>query len=124
MLKLEIKKRTPSINHLFFHRGNMKILTNEARKIRKYILACIEEQNIISDGYNVPLKVLVEIHENWLTKKGIIKRIDVSNREKFLTDSVFKALNLDDKFIVDLRYVKVQNTAEEKAIVTIEKTTW
>ena len=119
MIKITINKKTPTINHLYYHIKNMKVLTKEARTIRKYIegvVKTIDCKNLIGK----PLKVSISIYEDWLTKKGEIKKKDISNREKFLVDSIFKAIGLDDKHIFDLRYVKVQSN-EEKAVVEIEE---
>lgn len=125
MIKIELPFKTPSINHLFFHRNNMKILTTEARRIRKQIQVLMMSQVQNYDRLkNVPLKVDIDIYENWLTKKNLIKKKDVANREKFIVDSVFETLGIDDKFIVELKYRKIQDIKMEKAIVTIEKVEW
>ena len=68
---------------------------------------------------NKKLKVRVEIHEDWLTKKGEIKRKDVANRENFLIDSVFNALGIDDKFIFEHNIIKCQDS-REFSIIKIE----
>ena len=120
MIEILIPFRTPSINKLYWHRGNMKILTKEARelreKIQKIVLDSIE--GIIFDDTK-EYEIVVEIHENWYTKDGRIKKVDISNREKFLVDSIFKSLEIDDKQIFKHTMIKKQSD-KEFAIVTIK----
>ena len=65
------------------------------------------------------VSVLIEVYEDWNCKDGTVKKKDISNREKFLIDSIFEALGLDDRYIFEHTMRKVQSM-EEKAIVTIE----
>ena len=122
-VSIVIPFKTPTINHLYYHRGNMKILKTEAREIRTKISNIVGQLKVshaaFSFPFNARLKVTIEIFEDWLTLSGEVAHKDISNREKFLTDSVFKALDIDDKFIFELTYKKVISE-EEKAIVTIE----
>ena len=123
-MEIKIPFKTPTINHLYWHKGNMKILTKEARDLREEIKDIIQGVIIENDKRvfdiigDKKLKVEIEIHENWLTKKGDIKKKDISNREKFLIDSVFKALDIDDKFIFEHIMKKIQDE-KEMAIITI-----
>lgn len=114
-MKIEIKIpfKTPTINHLYWHRGNIKIMKTEAKKIREEIKEIIINSDFQSFSLEEKrLKVIVEIHENWFTLKGKVARKDISNREKFLIDSVFDALGLEDKFIFEHTLVKVQDEKE------------
>ena len=121
MMEIKIPFKTPTINHLYWHRGNIKIMKTEAKKLRDKIREnVIESFPFIHPNLNEGLKVTVEIHENWFTKKGEVARKDISNREKFLIDSVFKALNLDDKFIFEHTFIKVQDN-EEFALIKIRQ---
>ena len=116
---IKIPFKTPSINHLYWHKGNIKILKTEAKKLREEIKEIIYKLPIVEENLcGKELKVEVEIHENWYTKKGDIKRVDLSNREKFLLDSVFYALGMDDKCIFKHAMIKVQSD-KEFAIIKI-----
>ncbi len=124
-MKLIIKKKTPSVNHLYGFKGYHKFLTKEAKELRSYIDEIVKKKvsnrNLdIEDYENKKLSLLVEIHENWLTKSGDVYKKDISNREKFLVDSIFKSLGLDDKFIWDHIMRKIQSITEEKAVVEIK----
>ena len=120
---IEIPEKIPTINHLFWHRGNMKILKTEARELRERIVGYVEkntESLLFEATPTTKLKVSVEVYENWYTKKGIVKRKDISNREKFLTDSVFKALKVDDKHIFEYTMRKIQSETEERVRMIVE----
>lgn len=119
-IKIEVPFKTPSVNHLFGQFGYRKFLTKEAKELRAEISQiCQDFKEDAVFFTDKTLKVVTEVYENWLTKKGTIRRKDVMNREKFFTDSVFGALDIDDKMIVDYRTKKIQSE-EEKTIITIE----
>ena len=118
---IEIPFKTPTINHLYYHRGNIKILKPEGRKLREEIAKIV--QAIPFDLKESYLKIEVEIYEDWFFKNGKIATKDIANREKFLIDSIFKALELDDKLIFETRLKKCQSQKEEKAVVKIWNTT-
>ena len=83
MITITLPFRTPTINHLFWHRGNIKILKNEARELREKIkkLCCAQLKKQKFDLAGKKLKLIVNIYEDWNTKKGEVKRKDISNRE-------------------------------------------
>jgi Holliday junction resolvase RusA-like endonuclease len=100
-------------------------LKAEAKRLREEI-EDIVIQTLSEGGHNlndikneVPLKVEVYIHESWYANNGNVRRTDVANREKFLLDSVFNALGIDDKFIFSHTMIKV-DSEEELAVVSIE----
>ncbi len=86
------------------------------KKVKDYLS---EDPDIIFKYRDVKLSVTVEIYENWHTKKGAVKKKDIANREKFLIDSVFNALGLDDCFIFEHTMFKVQSEEEKVAITVI-----
>ena len=116
MRKIVIPFRTPTVNHLFWHKGNIKIMKTEAKELREEIKKIVTSLPFVCPNLNNGLKVVVEIHENWFCKNGSVKRVDVSNREKFLIDSVFNALGIDDKFIFEHTMKKVQSKKEKSVI--------
>lgn len=115
---ITIPFKTPTINHLYGFRGFHKFLTKEAKIIKEEIKKQVPKF-LPPLNPNEKVKVTIEIYENWLTKKGDVARKDISNREKFLMDSIFEVLEIDDKFIFEHTMRKIQSN-EEKAIVTIE----
>ena len=126
-MEIIIPFKTPTVNHLYGQRpggfGRARFIKPEARKIRQKILELIDElpRCMIDDlPKDRQLKVTILIYENWYTKQGVVKRKDIANREKFLIDSVFSALEIDDRFIFEHTMKKVQSD-EEKVVITIEQ---
>jgi len=124
MIKIIIDKKTPSVNHLYGHnRLGHFYLKKEGRELREYIVKKVRDYLVGNPGAtlnfkDVKISVIVEIYENWFTKKGAVKKKDVANREKFLIDSVFNALGLDDCFIFEHVMRKMQSD-EEKAVIMV-----
>ena len=82
MIKIIIPEKTPTVNKLYYHRGNMKILTTEARKLRERILKICNkiDQKSFSILKDYQLEIDVEIHEDWFTKNNTVKKKNVLNR--------------------------------------------
>lgn len=110
-MKFIIPFKTPTINHLYGQYGYRKFLKPEARVLREKIKEIIYKQNddLVIGGR---LSINIKIHENWLNKDRSIKRKDISNREKFLVDSIFEDLNVDDKQIFKHTMQKIQDIKE------------
>jgi len=123
MIQITIDKKTPSVNHLYGHnRMGHFYLKKEGRDLREYIVkkakeCATREKEKIAKLKDSEISVVVEICENWFTKKGTVKKKDIANREKFLTDSVFKGLGLDDSFIFEHTMFKVQGDIERATII-------
>lgn len=117
MIKIVIDKKTPSVNHMYGRRGYRTYLKPEGKALREYIINLINKQNIeITKYIGKKLKLEVKIYKNWYTKKETIARADVSNLEKFLVDSIFMALGLDDKQIFKHTMIKKQSKLEKSVI--------
>ena len=124
VIEIRLDMKTPTVNHLYGQRpggfGRARFLKPEARALRKEIEEIVWNTSV--DPIRDPprkLKVSVDIHEDWFTKKGDVKRKDVANREKFLIDSVFGSLGIDDKMIFEHTIRKVQDS-KEFAVIKIE----
>ena len=116
---IKIPFKTPTVNHLYFNWKNRRILTKEAKEMKKDIFQIVIRLIPFDlSELKGKLKVEVEIHENWFTKKGLVARKDIANREKFLIDAIFDAIGIDDKFIFEHRLLKIQDE-EEFALIKI-----
>jgi Holliday junction resolvase RusA-like endonuclease len=116
---ITIDKKTPSVNHLYFHWQGRTILTKEARELQKYIKETIGIPDI-SEFIDKKLSLTILIGENWYNKNGTIKKKDVENRSKFICDSVFSSIGLDDKQVFEHKMIKVQQE-KEVAVVIIKE---
>lgn len=120
-MKVIIPFKTPTVNHIYFTWNNRRILTKKARDLKKEIKDIVQKNTCgLYDITDQKLKVITKIYEDWYCKNGSVKKKDIANREKFLIDSVFDALDLDDKFIFEHKMIKIQNTKEEKAVIEIK----
>jgi hypothetical protein len=121
-MKIIIPFPTPSVNHLYARRGFRSFLTKEAKELKEKIHNLVPN-NKESKSWTKDSKfiVIAEVYENWFTQKGDIARKDVANREKFVTDSIFDKLKVDDKQIFDYTLRKIQelNVGKYKTVVTI-----
>jgi hypothetical protein len=118
-MQITIPFKTPTINHLHgFWRGHV-VLKKEAKDLKVKIADIVKAFPLMLVKES-PLKVHVDVYEDWYTQDEVVKRKDIANREKFLIDSVFEALEIDDKFIFESSFKKVQSETDEKAVITIE----
>jgi len=128
---ITIPFKTPTINHLNCYTRWGGYMKKEYKLLRKEIIKiCDETISPETKEYfkNKKLKVMIAICEDWYYLNGNVKKVDVANREKFLTDSVFQGLGLDDKniFYISLRKVQLKRfsgkvePAQEKTIFSIE----
>lgn len=123
-MKINIPFKTPTINHLYWHRGNIKILKTEARTLRDEITDEVNKQIYEYETKHLKdkqLKVEVFVVDNWFNLDDSIKKKDILNKEKFLIDSVFKALGIDDSHIFDCRFIKVHDNKEERTTISISE---
>lgn len=122
MIHIKLPFRTPNVNNLYWHKGNIKFMKNEAKKLREQIVEiCKEHKEYAQLLKDKELCVNVWITENWYNKDGSIKKMDVANREKFLIDSIFKALEIDDRLIFEINLEKIQSHNIEEAIIQISR---
>lgn len=121
MIRIVIDKKTPTINHLYFNWKNRRILTREARDLKFHINEYIKKQKIDTRGYeNKKLRVIVEVYENWMTKKGVIVKKDILDRQNFLIHSIFESLDLEYKNLLEHTIIKKQDEKKEESIIFIE----
>jgi len=118
-MKIKIPFKTPTINHLYWHKGSVRIKKQTAKDLELQIIEICAKKKHKFNGKL--LKVRVDIHENWFFKNGKVAQKDIANREKFLIDCIFKGLQIDDRQIWENTMKKVDNSMEEFAVVTIEE---
>lgn len=110
----------PTTNKLYTKYGFIEKPTKESKElIKKISQICQYLREDILLFVDVPLKVTIELHSNWLTQKNTIKKSCIEKRATFIKNSVFNAIEIDDKMIVDYTLRKIQSE-EEKTIITIE----
>ncbi len=118
-MEILIPFKTPTVNHLYGQHGFRKYLKPEAKELREKIKnIIIKNKNYKIFKITDKIAINVKMHEDWYCKNGTISRKDIANREKFLIDSIFEELDIDDRQIFKLTMEKVQDT-QEFSIITI-----
>lgn len=109
MTKFAIPGSPPSINALYQYNRhtNEWIIRREAIEWR--ILAIPYIPNGVEDYSGKKLKFYMEVHRNWYFKNGNMLKLDLSNLEKFVHDTVARQLKFDDLAIWEKSSIKVQN---------------
>ena len=118
-MKFRIPFKTPTINTMYATFHGHRVKSKEARELAKEVDLIVK-----STPYEIiegELEVTINIFSNWYNKDGTIKKRDIANLEKFITDSIFVNLeDMDDKQIFKITMNKHQS-AEEYSIINIEK---
>ncbi len=117
-MEIKIPFKTPTVNLMYAtFRGN-RVKSKEAKILSKEVGEIVI--NSPTEIIKGELKVSIEVHSNWYNKDGTIKKRDIANLEKFITDSIFEHLDeMDDKQIFKLVMNKIQSD-QEFAIIKIE----
>ena len=120
-LVIHIPYKIPTINHIYGQRGFRRYIKKEGKELQDNIKDIVIKVSKNFKHKDEKLKLSIGVVENWYTKQGKIKRKDVDNRIKFLQDCVFKALDIDDKYVWEVCCKKIQSDSEERCFVVIKK---
>lgn len=115
VLRLELPFVPPSVNGLFHSVQDQvtgkprRVLTAKARKLRAEIAGCWKAQGLgaLSDGvaYELRLWFFMPV----LNADGTIKKLDTTNRVKFLEDCIAANAGIDDRLFFRVVLEKVQS---------------
>jgi len=114
-----------SVNAMYYHSKNCKVLKPEALMLRAKIMKDTKDFiQLNKREYNKlrgkKLTVGIRFKEDWMCKNGEMVKKDIDNRLKFLIDSIFRALEMDDKQVWEIFAEKVQWIGEEKTDIIIK----
>lgn len=110
-LELYIPMMPPSVNNCYKRNrfGGMR-LSKDGVDFKR-IVAYKVKRDAMKLSLSEKLSLEIEFHSpKWLTKKGLIARVDVSNLIKIAEDALMEALGLDDKNVFELRVLKVPSS--------------
>jgi len=111
-----------SVNKLYYLRQSQygKQLTVEARNLRARVINdTIEQMHDRDFAKCLPMNVCIKFYGGWYGKNTAPKRKDIDNPLKFIIDSIFKAFDMDDRYIFNLCVHKIESE-ETKCEVIIE----
>ena len=118
-MKFRISFKTPTVNTMYATFHGHRVKSKEARELSKEVGLIVK-----TTPYEViegELEVTIDIYSNWYNKDGTIKKRDLANLEKFITDSIFANFEeMDDKQIFKITMDKHQSV-EEYSIINIER---
>ncbi len=112
----------PSINKLFTtvrdpETGTIRrVLTQNARRVRKLI------QTMIGDTLDPArlYELQIDVYLSAWTRTGKVRRVDLTNRVKFLEDCVCDALGIDDSHVFRVVLQK-HDAPEERTVVQVRE---
>ncbi|MBE7492399.1 MAG: RusA family crossover junction endodeoxyribonuclease [Planctomycetes bacterium] len=108
----------PSVNRLFATVRDRatgalrRVLTAEARRIRRLILALVQGNADPDRLY----ELRIDVHLRAFCADGSVRRVDLTNRVKFLEDCLCGALGIDDSRIFRVVLNKVHADEEQTRI--------
>jgi Holliday junction resolvase RusA-like endonuclease len=121
--RLKLPFLPPSVNKLFATvrdpaTGVIKrVLTAKARRIRRLVAALINRSLDPSRLYELH----IDFHLPCFTKKGAVRKVDLSNRIKFIEDCVCEALGIDDSHVFRIVLTKHHSESELTSIEVREQ---
>jgi Holliday junction resolvase RusA-like endonuclease len=109
--ELEVPMLPPSVNSYWkVAKWGGRYITPDGIRFKNLLGAINRGQRVTTTKR---LRLVIELHNNeWLTKKGAIRKIDLDNFSKCCCDALFAAIGLDDSFIWELFMFKIE--AQEK----------
>lgn len=123
-LRITIPGRAISANALYKRGRNGGVyLTEEAVAYRA--MARVHVEKAIGNWVDYeggPVKMTVKAYDNFYTKAGLIRDVDIDNSLKNLLDSIFPVLGVRDKVVFDLQAVKKHHPSNPpKCVVHIKE---
>lgn len=115
----KIPFKTPSMNQMYATFRGHRVKSKEARELSKEVALIV--QMAPYKPIEGELEVLIDIYSNWYNLNKTIKKRDIANLEKFITDAIFSNLeDMDDKQIFKITMNKIQSD-KEYTIVEVKK---
>lgn len=101
-----------SANQAYYHQGNMKRLSTNAKNLRARIMCWMRDNQIKLDHEGELLEIYLGLGKDWYFKNGKIAKRDLDNCLKFLIDSIFNELKVDDLHIFRIVAEKIPSEVE------------
>ena len=122
-LKITIPGHCISANALYKHNRSGGIyLSDDAKAYRAMAKSHVEKAMKTGGTYGGgEVVVRVESFDNYYTKAGLIRDVDIDNSVKNLLDSIFPVLGVRDKVVFDLHVKKKQFVGDPKCVIVIKE---
>jgi len=110
-LEFVFKGLPPSTNNLFLTIGKRRVKTKEYREYEAYIHICLAirgDKAIFKDAGNSPYRMIIELSApDWICANGNVRRKDIGNLEKSLSDCIASFYGWRDENCFELIIRKV-----------------
>lgn len=107
--KFDIPGMPPSINALYQYDRQTHEWLIRREAINWRILAVPYMPRPTHDYKGCKLRFYMEVHRDWFFRNGNMLKLDLSNLEKFVHDTVARQLKFDDLAIWEKTSRKIQN---------------
>jgi Holliday junction resolvase RusA-like endonuclease len=106
----------PTMNHYWkFFRGR-PVLSKDALPFQELVRYSMQRANAIPKEM-VPMSIMMIFRSNrWVSKKGLLREMDVDNRIKPLLDAIQKASAMPDQLFFELHAYKQPWETEETLV--------
>lgn len=119
MWMIEIPCLPPTSNHAWGQSGKRRFKSREYTAFETVVAFCKGKGEL--PPAEIPLKVQIDIYNNWIGKEGQILKKDLDNKIKCCIDPIFRKLGIDDSHVFDIKARKI-HSREKKTRVWV--TTW
>lgn len=96
-VRFSIDDMPKSVNHMFFHRNNMRILQPHVKEFRSLVADTMNHQKINWAPVGVTAVVIIFQSPMWITLERRVREMDVDNRVKPLLDAIQHATGQVDE---------------------------
>lgn len=113
-----------TVNSMYWTSKKGKFLKKEALILRARIIEDVKTRSWVFEKKELEdkkLTIAILMTENWYYKNGSVRKSDLDNRLKFLIDSIFRGLGLDDKMIFEIYAKKEQSELVECVEIDIRE---
>jgi Holliday junction resolvase RusA-like endonuclease len=122
----------PSDNKIYFSRGRARILTTAATKFQKQVADIIATEALsgtledLNDHSMYAITITIYFKEvetkGWPDKaKNKFHKLDCTNRQKLVIDSIMKCFGVDDRTIFDQRIIKMRDPHNPRVEVELRR---
>lgn len=118
--RFEIEGLPITVNHMFFHRGNKRILSPEARTFREMVAWKLGALKSTWKPKGPVAIVILLFSPYWITKEHRVRVMDVDNRIKPLIDAVKEATSMPDELCWQVSAFKVASKHEKTVVHMFE----
>ena len=115
MISLKLRGLPPTTNKAYATVGKSRVLTSEGKKykqdVRLQLLEMLTAEDVVEPGYWYAIHIIY-VFTSLVTKgagaKSPILRIDTTNREKLLVDTLAEVLGFDDACLLIVNQRKAE----------------